>query len=263
MWSRRALHPDVLSRGVNSSSGSSDFDQLRSTIASDPQLRYEIEALFRLVVETYNPSDRGVRFITGGITEWILAMASYASGIVTLPDGHNSDRTDLRGVLDQSRELWSVKGSNSRGGTFTISNGQGGAGAGLTSPTIFWSPEFRGMVFVDPNVHTEVVGSQVQRADATVLSKRAVAEHAVNHPECVIELQIPDNPGTARLDPSFEAVKLLIGGHSFPRLRRLLSDTDRSDSTIVEQLRELQSMKEHGLLSDDAYHAAVRKLTET
>ena len=42
-------------------SGSEQFDNLRASLASDSQLRFEVEALLRLIVETYNPSDRGVR----------------------------------------------------------------------------------------------------------------------------------------------------------------------------------------------------------
>lgn len=243
------------------SSGSSDFDALREAIAADPQLKYEIEALFRLVVETYNPSDRGVRFVTGGISEWILAMSAYAAGILTLPEGHNADGNDLRGVLDQSKALWSAKGSNARGGTFTITNGQGGSGGGLTVATIFWSPELPGLVFADPHFHPEIVRAQVERKDAMLLPKKAVAEHAVAHPECVVPLTIPENPGTATRDPSFEAVKLLVEGGAFPRLRRLLDDAVKSDATVVGQLKALKAMRDAGDLTPEQYQGAVKQVT--
>lgn len=243
------------------SSGSAEFDLLKTTIDADPQLRYEIEALFRLVVETYNPSDRGVRFITGGISEWVLAMAAYSAGILALPDGHNANGNDLRGVLDQSKALWSAKGSNKGGGNFTITNGQGGPGAGLTVATIFWSPEFPGLVFGDPAIHPHLRDAQIERKDAMVLPKKAVVEHALMNPQCVVVMSIPDNPGTATRDPSFEAVKVLVEGGSFPRLRRLLDDSSKVDSSVVGQIKALKQLLDEGALTQVQYADAVKKVT--
>ncbi|NHA00515.1 hypothetical protein G5V59_12090 [Nocardioides sp. W3-2-3] len=117
------------------------FDRLRGTFHRDAGLRQETEWAYRLAVETYNPSDRGLRFITGGIGEWIVTLAAYRAGIVTLPDGHNADGHDTVDLLSQARGLWSVKTSYKPGGKFTITNGQGGPGAGLVVSTIFLSPE--------------------------------------------------------------------------------------------------------------------------
>ena len=58
-------------------SGSPEFDSLRGAFAVDPALRQETEWAYRLAVETYNPSDRGLRFITGGIGEWIVTLVAY------------------------------------------------------------------------------------------------------------------------------------------------------------------------------------------
>ena len=243
------------------SSGSPEFDRLRSVIATDRQLRNDLEAALLLIVETYNPSDRGVRFITGGIGEWILAFAAYAAGVVSMPAGHNEDGFDLMALIGRSRELWSAKGSNSRGGTFTITNGQGGPGVGFVHPTVFWSPDLPGFVYADPMVHRPVVVGQVQRRDATVIKKSVIAQHAAAHPECVAEIIVPDNPGTATKDPSFEAVKLLIEGGNFPRLRRMLDDSTKADPSVVGQLRELQAMLNSGLLTEAQYNAAVAKVT--
>lgn len=245
----------------SATSGSAEFDLLRDKVRADRQLFNDIENLMLLVVETYNPSDRGIRFITGAIGEWVLALAAYSAGVISLPAGHNADGYDLRGVLSQSKSLWSAKGSNSNSREFRITNGLGGAGAGFSHATIFWSPLLPGFVYVDPKLHLKVAAAQRATSDATVLPLSAVAEHSSAHPECVIELRIPMNPGTAKLDPAFEALKVLIIGGNFPRLRKMLEDASKVDSSFVDQLRALQEMRQSGQLSNEQYDAAVLKLT--
>jgi hypothetical protein len=116
-------------------------------------------------------------------------------------------------------------------------------------------------VYVDPKLHLKVAAAQRTTPDATLLPLSAVVEHSSEHPECVIELRIPVNPGTAKLDPGFEALKVLITGGNFPRLRKMLEDASKVDSSLVEQLRTLQGMRQSGQLSDEQYDAAVLKLT--
>lgn len=214
-----------------------------------------------LVVETYNPSDRGVRFITGGIGEWLLAMAAYSAGVLALPAGHNANGFDLQSVIAQSKALWGAKGSNRSGGDFIITNGRNGPGAGFKEPTVFWSPDLPGFVYASPEQHREVVAGQRLLADSTVIAKAVIADHAAAHPECVAEIAVPENPGTAAKDPAFEAVKVLVEGGNFPRLRRILDDARQVDASIVAQLRELQMMRDAGNLTADQYDGAVRKLT--
>lgn len=245
----------------SATSGSEEFDLLREKVRADRQLFNEIESLMLLVVETYNPSDRGIRFITGAIGEWVLALAAYSAGVISLPAGHNADGFDLRGVLSQSKSLWSAKGSNSNSRVFRISNGMGGAGAGFSHATVFWSPLLPGFVYVDPKIHLKVAAALQTTSDATVLPLSVVAEHSIEHPECVIELRIPMNPGTAKRDPAFEALKVLITGGNFPRLRKMLEDASKVDSSLVEQLLMLQEMRRSAQLSNEQYDAAVQKLT--
>src|SRR3954463_3533242 len=107
------------------SSGSRQFDALRSAFTSDTALRQETEWAFRLAVETYNPSDRGIRFITGGVGEWIITLAAYKANLVTLPEGHNADGHDTIDLLNKTRALWSVKTSYQAyrpSSTFTLTN---------------------------------------------------------------------------------------------------------------------------------------------
>lgn len=245
------------------SSGSPAWDQLRQAVLTDPQLRTEIEWLMRLSIETYNPTDRGVRFITGSIGEWLVAFAAYAAGVLTIPDGHNANGHDLRGVIENARAMWSIKSSYTAGGNFGVSNGQGGPGPGMTGPTVFWSPELPGMVLVDPQVHPEVKELEKARSDQMQLAKSVVKAHADSHPECVIECHIPKNEGLATQDPGFEAVKLLVTSTTiFKRLRKMLNDVESEvDNSIVAQLKQLQSMRDNGDLNQQAYESAVRKVT--
>jgi hypothetical protein len=243
-------------------SGSPEFDKLRHAFAQDPGLRQETEWALRLAVETYNPSDRGLRFITGAIGEWVLTLAAYRAGLVTLPDGHGADGHDTIDVLGEARALWSVKTSYKRGGYFTITNGQGGPGAGLVVPTVFLSPELPGVVFVHPDAHPEMRRKVQFGKDSTKLTKAEVRAHAEEHPECVIDLAMPTNPGAAVRDPALEAVKLLVDTVNFPRLREMFVDiSSRSDSSLVSQIRDLKRLLEDGTLDEGQYRAAINRLT--
>jgi hypothetical protein len=245
-------------------SGSEDWDQLKKAIESDAQLKAEIEWLLQLALETYNPSDRGIRFITGAIGEWLLAFASYAAGVLSLPDGHTANGHDLRSLKARAGEMWSVKSASTIGGNFTITNGRGGAGQGMTTPVVFWSPEFEGMIYADPKVHPWVKEAQHSTSDAMVIPKAAIRAHALANPDCFISVHIPVNPGTATKDPGFEAVKILVEAPQFVRLKKMLVDVEaKEDLTIVSQLRELQKMRAAGNLTDSAYEAAVTRVTSS
>jgi hypothetical protein len=240
------------------------FARLRLAFVSDPGLTQETEWAFRLAVEAYNPSDRGLRFITGGIGEWIVTLAAYNASIVTLPEGHGADGHDTLDLLSQARELWSVKTSYSSTGTFTITNGQGGPGAGLVVPTIFLAPGLPGIVYAHPELHPELVALQRAHTDSMKLDKAAVRAHGIAHPDCVIPFDMPTNPGSTVKDPGLEAVRLLLDGPQFPRLSAMFRDSKaRADSSLVSQLRELEAMRSRGALTDDAYRDAVRRVTST
>lgn len=245
-------------------SGSEEWDRLKAAIESDPQLKSEIEWLLSLSLETYNPSDNGIRFITGAIGEWMLAFAAYAAGVLTLPDGHTATGHDLRSLRLQVGEMWSVKSASKEGGNFRITNGLGGAGKGMTTPIVFWSPEFQGMIYAHPTRHPWVKEAEYSTRDGIVIPKSVIQKHGASNPDCYVRVKIPVNPGTATRDPGFEAVKLLIEGPQFVRLKKMLNDVAQSeDSSVVAQLRELQAMRSAGLLSEDAYEAAVLKVTSS
>jgi hypothetical protein len=243
--------------------GNYAWDKMRVAVIQDPGLRQEIEWLMLQSVSTYNPSDRGIRFIIGTIGEWLLAFVAYAAGVFTLPDGHNADGHDLRAVLASSDARWSVKSSYTRGGNFGTSNGLGaGAGMGMTAPTVFWSPELPGLVYVDPIIHSYVKSAEVAKGGQVQLSKSIVLEHALKNPECVIECKIPENPKTATRDPGFEAVKMLVSNGTFPRLQKMIIDSaPKQQVNIVDQIVELRNLRDSGVLSLEAFESAIKKVT--
>ncbi len=246
------------------SSGSREFDQLSGAFASDAALRQEMEWAYRLAVETYNPSDRGLRFITGGIGEWIITLAAYRAGLVTLPDGHNADGHDTASVLDDAKGLWSVKTSYRRGGNFTITNGQGGAGAGLSVATVFLSPDLPGIVLVSPDAHHDVVQHVVERKDATTLAKSVIAAHAAARPECVIPFQMPENPGSAIKDPALEAVRIIVDNSNFPRLRTMFAEVAEkraSDRSTLGKIREVKALRDEGTITEQQFRRLIEDVT--
>lgn len=247
------------------SSGSPAFDVLRAAYISDPNLRTETEWAFRLAVETYNPSDRGIRFIIGGIGEWIITLAAYKAGLITMPGGHNADGHDTEALLrEQGKNLWSVKTSYDPKAAykFTITNGQGGAGKGLVVATVFLAPGLPGMVMVAPDTYPEMAGLVETKAGAgeTKLAKKHVVDFAAAHPECVVPISMPPNPGAAIREPSLEAVRLLVDVDQFPTLRKMFADVRQHDSgrSVVEQIQRLKELKDAGDLDPDSYDAAIR-----
>lgn len=245
------------------SSGSEAFDKWRAAVTRDPQLRREMEWAMAKTVDTFNVSDRGMRFIVGTIGEWLAAFSAYAAGVITLPGGHNLDGYDLEGVLEANRELWSVKSSYSPHiGTFIISNGRGGAGRGFVDPTIFWHPRLPGIVYVDPKKHVWVKEGARETKDAWELKRTSLAAHAEEHPECVIPMTIPVNPGTAKTDPGYEAVKLIVQSGPFTKLDKMLRDTARvGDASVASQIQQLKVLRDEGSLTEEQFARAVDKVT--
>jgi hypothetical protein len=214
-----------------------------------------------VLVETFNPSNRGNRFIVGAIGEWLVALSAYAAGVVSVPAGHNADGFDLEDVHANSKKLWSVKSSYSPSGAFIISNGRDGAGRGLVHPTLFWEPKLPGIVYVNPDVHLDVVEGQRTKKDSVELPKQVVRDHAQRHPECCIEVEIPVNPKTGQRDSGFEEMRSLIRRGNFPRLRRMFDDSERSDTSVVGRIKELIQMRENGQISSSQYDALVDKIS--
>jgi hypothetical protein len=206
-------------------SGSATFDTLKSYMENSPAIRAQFSRGLEICISRHSPSDPGQRFIVGNCGEWILASVIHGAGAPRLlPAGDTARGYDLTCACGGG-ERWSVKSSYTRGGNFRITNGQGGAGKGMTHSTVFWSPDLPGLVYVDPLRHHRVVEAQKSRADSVQIAKSVLREHAKKQPGCVIGVAIPEN---RRVVSSGDATQVigLLGYHSdeLPELTALLEE---------------------------------------
>jgi hypothetical protein len=213
--------PDPPWSAAPAGSGSPAFDTLREHFATDLALHREFEQLLVHLLTKHNPTDHGDRFLVGQAGEALLAIAGRAALLDLHPDGHDAIGYDLRSVT--TGEKWSVKTSYSRGGDFGISNGQGGAGAGMTHPTVFWSPCLPGIIYADPERHPWIRAGLVAKADSVRLPKKIIAAHAKGHPECLIPMTIPPNMGDAPKQDELAIAISLIQEGAYPTFLSLLS----------------------------------------
>jgi len=246
---------------MNKTSGSKEFDLIRDALASDRNLRDELESALRVNLARVNPTDRANRFGSGAAVEWILASLAYSAGVITAPAGHNANGFDLVDLRDQSKSLWSVKNTTKKS-DFRLSNGMGGAGKGFADPTIMLSPNLPGLVFAEPTIHLDLVAQVKMVDDATILPFKAVLEHATQNPECVAICKMPVNPGTGTYDPWMSYVSELLESANYPKLSKLFQESKPSQASVVEDALKLARMKEDGQITQQQFDALVSKLSE-
>lgn len=241
------------------SSGSAAFDRLRDGLVADQSVRSELEAALRVNIDRVNPSDQGNRFVTGGATEWIIAAAAWALGILTMPAGHSARGFDLVDLQDQARGLWSVKSSTVANTTaFRISNGLGGGGRGLVDPTLFLRPvRLAGLVLVDPLTHPDVVAAQIQKPDSIQLPFHALMDHVTRHPECVAVLDVPQNTGHGRENPFLQYTQTILTPDRFPRLSSMFTAAEPPRGSIADDLARLAALRDTGALTEEQYRRAI------
>lgn len=244
-------------------SGSETFDRLRSTLSKDAALRADVEAALVMLLERLNPSDPGVRWAVGTAVEWILASALYGAGAIALPEGHRSVGIDLQDLLSKLRATFSVKSSFSPAvSTFRLTNGMGGGGAGFAEPTLFLHPRLPGIVFADPVAHPDLQRDVRNTGDATTISVTVIRSHAQAHPECVVPIAVPPNRKRGVADPGTAFAQDLLSSGRFPRLERLFTDlaVAAQPNTVVDQLKQLKSLRDEGVLSPEQMQSAVARL---
>lgn len=241
-------------------SGSPAFDALRDGLALDPAVRAELEGALRLNVDRVSPSDRGNRFIVGGAVEWLIAAAAWSLGVLTLPGGHGANGYDLVDLQDTARGLWSVKSTSSRSrAEWRISNGLGGSGKGLTEPTVFVSPRLPGLVFVHPRLHSDVAALARAKKDAVTLPFAAVADHAAARPGCVAPLVAPVNEGRGRENPFLAYAETLVPPERFPRLNTMFQAAKPAHTGVAGDVQALVALRDAGTITDEEFHALIRK----
>ncbi|AKU14951.1 SHOCT domain-containing protein [Luteipulveratus mongoliensis] len=250
---------------VGSSSGSEAFDRLRGAMVAGSPVRSECEAALQLLIDRCDPGDRGNRFVVGAAAEWVVASAAWSVGILSAPGGHNVDGFDLQDLQEAARGLWSIKASfQEKAAPFRISNGLGGAGRGMTDPTVFLHPRLPGLVLIDPEVHTDVAARVESKQDGTVLAFRPIADHAVAHPECVIEMRVPANEHRGTEDAALLFTKGLLTTERFPRLSDIFRASEpRRGGTVVDEIRGLDELRASGALTKEQFDEAVKQVLAT
>ncbi|MTB71373.1 hypothetical protein GGG17_05195 [Arsenicicoccus sp. MKL-02] len=252
----------TLGVGESGTSGSPAFDELRASMGRDHAVRSEVENSLQLLIDRCDPSDRGNRFVVGASVEWIVAAAAWSTGILSAPGGHNVDGFDLQDLQDQARGLWSVKASfQPKPTAFRITNGLGGAGRGLTDPTIFIHPRLPGIVLVHPAVHDDVAAEVKAQPDGTTLAFRPIADHARARPSCVIPLRVPENEHRGKEDAALLFAKGLVSPERFPRLSGIFTAAEpKRGGSVVDEIRALAAMRDSGVLTDEDFSAAKRQV---
>lgn len=245
---------------AGSTSGSPEFDTLRTALAADDNLREELEAALRANLSRLDPTDRANRFGSGAAVEWIVAAVAYQAGILSVPGGHNSDGVDLHALRDRVRGLWSVKNTTKKS-AFRLTNGMSGAGRGFTDPVVLLSPALPGLTFAHPERHPDLAAAVVVNDDHTLLPLRAALRHAEEHPECVARVRMPENPRTGTDDPWMDYVKSLLEPQRFPRLSRLFVDAAPAARSLADEIVALAKLRDAGTLTEAQFEAAVTKVT--
>lgn len=248
----------------------SEFAELRRAFLRDPQLSEELEWLLRISVENFNPSSRANRFIIGALVEWGIALAAYSGGVLTLPQGHDMDGDDVAGLRNAAQYRWSVKSSFSRqrNYTFIIQNVRGRRvdpnvppPKCRMEPTLFLHPLLPGIVHVHPDRHLRVTSHLRFDGDAWVLPLSAVAAHAQEHPDQVVPLRVPPNPGAKQVDPALDIVRAFVIQPHFHRLGKPFRDqAARARDGIIDQLREIKAMESRGELTTTQARAAIDRM---
>lgn len=242
------------------SSGSIEFDRLRSELMKNVGLRNELEYALVSNVNRVDPSRRENRMGSGAAVEWILASASYSAGILTLPGGHGTDGFDLRDLREKAKGLWSVKNSTKKRSDFRLTNGLGGPGKGFVEPVVMLSPSLPGLTFAHPQVHDYLAARVKKTGDATLLPFRAVLDHAESHPECVAVCKMPENKGVGTDDPWMDYVNSLLDSDQFPLLSRMFREAKRPAATIVSEIEGLVQLRDSGALTEEQFQKLISRI---
>lgn len=217
--------------------------------------RQEVETALRELIYEYSTSNRENRFVVGGAAEIIIAAAMRASGIDTDNLGHAGEGADLATFVDAVGKRFSIKAVFSRKSSNTrLVNFLGeGIGRHWTEPTLFVLPRI-GIVLGHPG-HADLASAVRVRRDALEMPLRAVRDHAMAHPELVIPLDFPFDPGTGQRVASVDVARSILSKPHYPILGRMLQPDDP-----VDRLIKLEQMLDRGLLTPDEFAAAKRRL---
>lgn len=233
------------------------FRKFKEFLSSEPGLVTEIETAMRAVLTRIDPSDRGIRFVTGAAFEWILAAACGVAGISTLPGGHSENGYDLLALRENMQGLWSVKSSStSKFSYFRLTNTMNNANAKFTTPTIFVHPKLPGLVYLDPKLAPAVASNVKIKKDAIDISGSLINKYAIANPNLVAPLHAPINQNLGKGDPYLDFVSNLLTAGNYQFLGPIMNNL-KENSKILMTIR---SALEQGILSKDQYQQMLDKL---
>lgn len=233
------------------------FKHFKEFLETNPDLVAEIETAMKAVLTRIDPSDRGIRFVTGAAFEWILAAACGVAGISTLPGGHSENGYDLLALRENMKGLWSVKSSStSKLSSFRLTNTMNNANAKFETPTIFIHPKLPGLVYLDPQLSPKVANKVKIKKDAIDISGSLINNYAIANPKLVAPLKAPINENLGKGDPYLDFVSNLLTAGNYQLLGPIMNNL-KENSKILMTIR---SALEQGILSTDQYQQMLDKL---
>lgn len=233
------------------------FRIFKEYLASELELVTEIETAMKAVLNRIDPSDRGIRFVTGAAFEWILAAACGVAGISTLPGGHSENGYDLLALRENMKGLWSVKSSTTVNfNYFRLTNTMNNANAKFTTPTIFIHPKLPGLVYLDPKLSPEIASKVKIKKDAIDISGSLVNQYALANPNLVAKLKAPINENLGKGDPYLDFVSNLLTAGNYHFLGPIMNNLKENSKTLMA----IRSALEQGILSNDQYQQMLEKI---
>ena len=194
------------------------FLRFRQGLEQAPHVLDEMLKALGVLITEYDTSIRENRFIAGGGTERILAIAMRAVGIHARSRGLALDEEDI--VVGAAQ--FSVKSSYAGGKQeIRLINTLGESTTLWTASTIFVLAN-KGIGYADPDLLPD---AQIRKRDAVTLPRRALDEMHAQHPQWLLECAVPAKAQDASLRrAASEAVvadiirRTTAGQHIFPTL---------------------------------------------
>lgn len=174
------------------------FQSFREHMATDVELRTELEGAIDMLRSAYNTTIRENRFIVGGAIEHFVVATFNGGGFPAQHIGRGDTRIDVMARISESREEagFSVKASFSTLSVRLI-NMLGESVPKWSDPTLFFLTGI-GIVYADPDL---LPNATKHAKDAIVLDGRALKAFIGAHPEYVIPLHI-EAPKTGKIASS-------------------------------------------------------------
>ena len=233
------------------------FRIFQESLDKNPDLVIEIETSMKAILNRIDPSDRGIRFVSGAAFEWVLAAACGVAGISAIPAGHSQNSVDLLSLRNEMKGLWSIKSSTtSKLNSFRLTNTMNNANAKFTTPTIFVHPLLPGLVYLDPKLAPLVVSKVKQKKDALEISGSIIKNYAINNPGMVAPLKAPFNENKGNGDPYLDFVSNILTAGNYPRLQIIMKELGENSKT----LSAIKSAMDQGIMTNDQYHQILEKI---